>query len=134
MTKQDIFNYVMHSPYNTNPNQLATMLDNLESEGGEEMNVIHVVMNAEDEMTVTETGEEILAMDSKPTVCEIFIPDANFYSYMLALRVVKNESYFDAQFMMTTLISSGNNYQVTYNVLQIIVTDGNVTINIAPVA
>lgn len=31
MVKQDVFNYVMHTRYNTNPNHLASMLTSLEN-------------------------------------------------------------------------------------------------------
>ncbi len=57
-TTDEIFDYVMNNPYNTNPNQLRTMLDSV-SGGGNNVVVVTALSSTEGITDVSMTFDEI---------------------------------------------------------------------------
>ncbi len=64
-TTDEIFDYVMNNPYNTNPNQLRTMLDSVSDGGGSnavicELNEATVAMTAGELYSAAQEGKIII--------------------------------------------------------------------------
>ncbi len=139
MDKQDIFNYVMHSPYNTNPNQLATMLENLSNgEGGEDMGVIHITMTMEGNIPVygtEETAEELIAIAEKD--CVIAVGNAEMAgttmkAYYMPYSVTNSQSALEYKFLAPGEVTDGdNNPYIGFSYLTVTVADGEVTVSMA---
>lgn len=137
MTKQDIFNYVMHSPYNTNPNQLATMLENLsDGEGGEDMGVIHITITMEDNTPVygtEETAEELITMAEKNYVIAVSNAEMSgtaLKGYYIPWSVTNSQSVLEYKFLVPAEASDDDDRTyISFSYLTVTVADGEVTVS-----
>lgn len=59
-TKQDIINYVMHSPYNTNEAVLRSLLGDLSEGGGDDIIVVHATYDDTDDKWTYDVPYETL--------------------------------------------------------------------------
>lgn len=92
-TTDEIFDYVMTNPYNTNPNQLRTMLDSVGS-GGSNAVICELTDNGTTISAAMTAGELVAAIDEGKTIIfvqgvyryyltsAVIVPDNNYYSFM----------------------------------------------------
>lgn len=113
-TTDEIFDYVMTNPYNTNPNQLRTMLDSVGSSGGGGGNVVIVTVEdwsgiqnpsmTYDEMKEAHERGDLLMLKALSMPAEYGI-QANWYSLF---------SFYDTHgFFSFTAIIDKTSYQIT---------------------
>lgn len=78
-TKGEIFDYVMHSPENTNPAVLGSMLNSLESEGGGGIEYFDVTYTYEEggEPSIDKTHAQILSAYNSGKVVRLIVPAGN---------------------------------------------------------
>lgn len=78
-TKGEIFNYVIHSPENTNPAVLGSMLNSLENEGGGGIEYFDVTYTCEEggEPSIDKTHAQILSAYNSGKVVRLIIPAGN---------------------------------------------------------
>ena len=127
MSKEQVMDYVMNSPANTNPNVLSGMLDSVAQSGGTSQFVVHGTPNAAD-LTVTtdKTYEEIsAAYDSGALVimkCDYY----GFVKNMMLTQATPNAlmfgcAYYDDSgnnktgFMVVTLKKDGTSAYKIWN-------------------
>lgn len=71
MTKEDILEYISHTPHNTNPNMIGNMIDTLITQGGGGGLVVHTMAQGYN-VLLSETYRAIkTAMDAGKTVVVI---------------------------------------------------------------
>lgn len=78
-TKDEIFDYVMHSPENTNPAVLGSMLNGLESEGGGGIEYFDITYTCEEggEPSIDKTSTQILSAYNSGKVVRLIVPAGN---------------------------------------------------------
>ena len=78
-TKEEIFNYVMHSPENTNPAVLGSMLNSLE-EGGGGIEYFDITYTCEEggEPSIDKTHAQILSAYNSGKVVRLIIPTGSY--------------------------------------------------------
>ena len=93
-TTDEIFDYVMTNPYNTNPNQLRTMLDSVSSGGGSSTVLCELITSTTSDVVSAEmTAEELYsaAQEGKTIVFHSLVEGAeplNYYFYVSFVSLI----------------------------------------------
>ena len=99
-TTDEIFDYVMNNPYNTNPNQLRTMLDSVGSSGGGGSVICELTFSSSSGVASTEmtAGELYSAVQEGKTIIFHLLTDAaepmHAYYYIIAAGLNFGNYYF----------------------------------------
>lgn len=89
-TTDEIFDYVMTNPYNTNPNQLRTMLDSVGGGSGSNAVICELTDNGSTITAAMTAGELAAAIDEGKTI--IFTQGA--YRYYLTTAVIASDNTY----------------------------------------
>lgn len=126
-TKEEIFDYVMHSPENTNPAVLGSMLNGLESESGGGIEYFDITYTCEEggEPSIDKTSTQILSAYNSGKVVRLIVPAGNqvetdviYYTLKMTLCGLSmydnDENYVEFSFFcVSTGLLGDNVYSVT---------------------
>lgn len=106
-TTDEIFDYVMNNPYNTNPNQLRTMLDSVSGGGA----VICELDDSTTTITASMTARELVeAINEGKTI--IFV-QGNYRYYLTAAEIVPDGNFFKFMYYHPSM---SNTYLLAYSI------------------
>ena len=109
-TTDEIFDYVMTNPYNTNPNQLRTMLDSVSSGSGSNA-VICELDDSTSTITASMTaGELVEAINEGKTI--IFVQGIYRY-YLTAAEIAPDGNFFKFMYYHPSIT---NTYLLAYSI------------------